>query len=271
MFVRQPRMTTSESKMFFAHDIQPEENLVLLRDAITILDRCVAAARTHQGEPESKEVEASLNMMLGLGLVTVSEARALLLLLSIGLERSARIHLRSLYECQVRASLMRNPKTARAFRLAALSEVTKFAVWLKSTPAEIQAIERRFIGDMDEQETTLREKDALGGTMQTLLRRESGSDEQYAALFAHPSLFSHGSVLALQEISEAVQGKTDDFLDAVFSDGTGYMSLIEAAACVLEIARLLINAFGIVAWDDWNAVEARLRSLTAVQPAPTRA
>jgi len=201
------RMT---STIAYHHGIQPEDYLVLLKDGIGHLDACVAAARGHRGDPADKKRHTSLNLLLGYGLLAMSESRALLALVSIGLERSARIHFRSLHEYAFRAVLLLDPTTAHQFKLAAARETEKYAKWFKLDAAHIAAATAQYLADADPGESPMREQDALGGDMASLMRKKTGDDTSYATTFGQPSLFAHGSILALYELSEAIRDRGGD-------------------------------------------------------------
>ena len=260
------------SRVAYANDIQPAPHLQILRDYIVLLDKCVSAARSYQEQSNDKKTAASLNLTVGFGLLAMSEARAALMLLSIGLERSARIHLRALYEYNLRARLVQNKDTARAFMLAAGYEAREYAKSMQWPDERVLQADRRFLGDAEAGEKAQRERDALGGNVKALIRETAGSVRDYALYFVFPSQYSHGSILALYEVSVAAQGKQQDFGEASFRDGLGKVQLLFAALQVLLLTALLIDTFGIDVNQEWDTLDARLKALaeqTPDQPADT--
>jgi len=196
--------------------------------------------------------------------MAMSEARALLALVSIGLERSARIHSRSLHEYAFRANLvLADAETAHRFKIAAAREMKKYAGWFKLDDARVEEAEKRYLQDADVGQEAQREQEALGGDMASLMRKATGDDTHYASTFGYPSLFSHGSILALYEVSEAVAGRGEDFADAVFRDGLGADALLDASIVVLQIVLLLVKAMGIGVLEDFDVLKERIDKIVA--------
>jgi hypothetical protein len=265
MFNDQPRMDRIQVEIPYHPGIQHPALLAVLRDAITLLEKSVAAALGPKETLDDKKLEAPRRLTLGFCLLAMSEGRAALVLLSLGLERSARVHLRSLFEYNFRASLVQSPEKARMFQLAAMAEAKLFIERTGGGPEELAKAEAQFLFDRDEDEAVVREKAALGD-MLSQLRERYGSDSEYATRFAWPSLFSHGSILALYEVSHAIAGKGKAFAEHVFMDLRGPFGLLEGARQVAELALLLVKVFGVETLDEWDALFGRLDELTAGLP-----
>lgn len=67
----------------------------------------------------------------------------------------------------------------------------------------------------------------------------------YAMYFAWPSLMSHGSILALHEVSRAIAGSGANFPAAAVTDGTGNANLLQAVVAVHSLTFKLCKVFGI--------------------------
>ena len=63
-----------------------------------------------------------------------------------------------------------------------------------------------------ESEDAAKESDALGGSVRNQMRNEVSPQKRYFGSFAGMSWISHGSVLALREISRAVESAGPDLL-----------------------------------------------------------
>lgn len=263
MFIDQEVSETVLSDIAYYRELQPPEYLKVLRRSVRLLDRSVASARGFKApNPESAEA-ATVDLLVGLAMLAMSEARALLLLTSFGLERSARIHLRSLFEYTFRAGLVQDPKTASAFKAAAAVEVVKLLADLgREQTEEIEAAIARYTRGLDASEEPVREKRALGGDVRTLIEREFANDKgAYARSFSFPSLFSHGSIVALDEVSRHTEGRGRDFPQGIFRDGQGFRLLAMATAHVLELVIMLIKAFNVEVGDEWDALVAENEKL----------
>jgi hypothetical protein len=259
MFTGKEPIESANSGVAYHEGVQPREQLELLRDAIRLLDACVAAARGHRGDPTEKKKNASLDLLVGFGLAAMSESRAVIALVSIGLERSSRIHMRSLHEYCFRATLvLKDPETAHRFKIAAAREMRKYAAWFQLDESRVREAEKRYLEDAEPGQEPQREQVALGGDMASLMKKETGDDKKYATTFGLPSLFSHGSILALYELSEATANRQGAFAEGVFRDGMGADTLLQGTAAVLQMTLLMIQHFGIGALDDWDSLKARL-------------
>lgn len=270
MFFDEEPSETVTSNIGYFRDRQPPEYLELLRRSIRLLDTCVAAARGHRPKgPDSAEA-ASLDLLVGFGMLAMSESRALLLLASLGLEQSAHIHLRSLYEYTFRATLVQKPETAAAFKAAAAAEVLYFFEQLDRKPDEnAEAFIAQYTRGLGPDEKPVREKKALGGTMRALMEREyTDSKSAYATNFSFPSLFSHGSILSLGQVSRQVAGRGKDFPEAIFRNGQGHRLLTLAAGQVLQLVCLFLKAFGVRVEAEWHELTAWNEKLARADAPP---
>lgn len=93
------------------------------------------------------------------------------------------------------------------------------------------------------------------------MRKKTGNDATYASTFGQPSLFAHGSILGLYELSEAAANRGNDFAAYVFSDGQGSTMLLSGTAKILELAVRLMQHFGVGAITEWDAVKVRVDAL----------
>lgn len=263
MFTRNNPIISAESTLAYHEGFQPPEYLRLLGDSIRLLDKCVAAARGHKGYSSDKKRDAALNLGLGFGLLAMSESRALLALVSLGLERSARIHFRSLHEYAFRATLVFDaPEVAHDFKIAAARETEKYARWFKVDDARLKSAKERYLADAEPGEVPKKEQEALGGDMASLMRKKTGDDTTYAGTFGYPSLFSHGSILALYEVSESTAGRGADFVAFLLRDGQGSIMLLDGTSKILEISLQLIKNFSIGALDEWDTLHMRLTGIS---------
>jgi len=263
MFAGQNSLDKATFTVSYNTSAEPKEYFDLFRDALVMLDKSVAACRDHVGDKDKKR-DAALNLLIGYGMLAMSEGRALLALLSIGLDRSSRIHFRSLHEYSFRiALLLEDPCTAHNFKISAASEMARFVAMynIPETDQRVLDAKARYLADADAGQEPQREKKVLGGDMASLMRSRSGSDAQYASTFGFPSLFSHGSILALYEVSEATSGKGPDFATYIFADGQVQQTLLTCASQLLNLSLQLIKHFGVAVLDEWDGLKTRLDDL----------
>lgn len=249
------------SEVAYQTGIQPSEYLLTLKHCIHLLDKSVGAARSYQ--PKEDDARATcLDFLVGFGMLALSEVRALLSLVSLGYERSARIHLRSLFEYTIRAQLVQNPETARAFKAAATVELDRYAKAMGREKDEgFIAARERYLEGIDPEDAG-RERDAFGGNMRKLVESlYPGDTSAYERNFAFPSLFSHGSILALNEVRQHVSGRGSDFIRAILSDGSGPMLLNMASAELLRLVHLLMQELRVEVDDEWHALTKQVGEL----------
>jgi hypothetical protein len=184
-----------------------QDALDILKDSVGLLARAVGTARNRAVAIDAVE-SVGARCVLGFGVLAIGEAQAALVLFSAGLDRPGRVHLRSLYEYGVRADLVSSdPQTAQKFLVAAAHEAKKLGTDMGLAQELIQrVIDAYAIPGV----TAGRESDALGGTMKKIVRERTDVND-YVLYFAWPSLMSHGSILALHEVSRAITGRGADF------------------------------------------------------------
>lgn len=217
-----------------------QDALDILKDSLGLLARVAGTARNR---PETDTVDSvGARCVLGLSILAIGEAQAALVLLSAGLDRPGRVHLRSLYEYGVRADLVSgDPQTAQRFLAAAAHEAKRLGTDMGLAPDRVQqVIDAYTIPGV----AAGREADALGGTMKAIVRAQTDV-AYYAMYFAWPSLMSHGSILALHEVSRAIAGSGANFPAAAVTDGTGNANLLQAAVAVHSLTFKLCKVFGI--------------------------
>jgi hypothetical protein len=206
--------------------MRPRRALDILKDSLGLLARVAGTARNR---PEADAVNSvGARCVLGLSILAIGEAQAALVLLSAGLDRPGRVHLRSLYEYGVRADLVSgDPQTAQRFLAAAAHEAKRLGTDMGLAPDRIQqVIDAYTIPGV----ATGREADALGGSMKAIVRAQTAV-AKYAMYFAWPSLMSHGSILALHEVSRAIAGSGANFPAAAVTDGTGNAKSATGCGC----------------------------------------
>ncbi|MFZ0682487.1 MAG: hypothetical protein WAM84_06395, partial [Candidatus Cybelea sp.] len=101
------------------------------------------------------------------------------------------------------------------------------------------------------------ESNALGGSVRNQMRNEVSPQKRYVGSFAGMSWISHGSVLALREISRAVESAGPDLLHRAADDGNGNDWLHHAGWIVLKLAGSIQEHFKF-SLPGVEAVAARL-------------
>ena len=215
----------------YVRDKCDPEALELLKSTIGLLAQAVGSARIRRELPNPVKDKA-FRCVVGFGALGISEGQACLLLFSASLDRSARIHLRSLYEYNVRARLVSNPEIAVNFLAAAAYEVNEIGSAMGYSDEAIASAISRFALPPDAKPG--KEGRALGGTMKKIIEQRSGAKE-YAGFFAFPSQMSHGSILALHEVANAVAGKGAEFPAYVISDGRSNEGLLQATTHIHDL------------------------------------
>lgn len=104
-----------------------------------------------------------------------------------------------------------------------------------------------------------RERDALGGTMAAILKKQPGGDKKYAIDHAWTSYHAHGTILGLREVARAMQGAQDDFILGALRDGMGAIYLIGANVVIGNFIHQLVTRFGIS--DSADQVDYAKRNL----------
>jgi hypothetical protein len=226
---------------------QDHELTTALIQAIQVLVTAVGEARVRDisGEPESERWLKEF--LLGFSLLTVGEARSLLLLLGDNLNRHARVHLRSIYEYELRAKiLLKDPAKALAFRDSLAYEMREA---FRHLSAQSEAVNQQIavaLGVNDASTTVgAKESVAFGGTVRDQMRDEIAPEKRYAGTFAWASRVSHGSILALHELWRAVDGSRSDLLFRATSDEKGNDLLYYVLWPVLWFAGALHEKFGV--------------------------
>jgi len=215
--------------------------------AITMLVQAVGAARVKDTSADTEAKRWAKEFLVGYGLLAIGEARSILLLFSDRLNIHARIHLRSLYEHELKIKLLlEDDEKVLKFRDAFAYEMRDFAAKLGKTPSEIDAEIERVLGIDDASRVTgTKERNALGGNVKEQMKGELQPEVRYLGTFAWASQVSHGSVLALHELAKATDGKTNDLLFYASSDDKGNALLYYALWVILEFVVLLEREFGI--------------------------
>ena len=102
-----------------------------------------------------------------------------------------------------------------------------------------------------------KESDALGGSARNQMRNEVSPQSDTSARLPGMSWISHGSVLALREISRAVELAGPDLLHRAADDGNGNDWLHHAGWIVLKLAGSIQEHFKF-SLPGVEAVAARL-------------
>jgi hypothetical protein len=235
--------------------------ITVMHESLKILAGCIGNARAISKDRES---EPRLEVLLGLALLAFAEGQALLMLCSAGLERSARVHMRSLYEYSVRAAVLLADKAkAEQFTLAAIAELEYLGALISAPRADIERAKAHFLGAGAAAPSTIkREKAALGGDMRTIIKGQAG-DRAYGTMFAHPSMFSHGSILALDEVSRALVDVGNNFQAPLSNDGQGSTYLLAGATACCDLATKLVKHFRADAAKDLEKTVEQIIALQA--------
>ena len=232
----------------------------LATEALKMLGACIGNARAVAKDRESSP---PLEILLGLSLLVFAEFQALLMLCTAGLERPARIHMRSVCEYKVRADLLLGDKNkADEFIFAAAAELEYLGALISADSKDIDAAKIRFLGATGSPEQSKREKNVLGGDMRTILKNSSG-DKAYGASFAWPSAFSHGSILALGEVSRSLENSGPNFQNPLLRDGGGFGYINTAVSVSCHFTSLLVKHFRVAVSSQLADVLQRQAALAA--------
>jgi hypothetical protein len=202
----------------------------LFTDAIRWLVIVVLNARTNDLSAVQEKQRWTSELLLGYAVLAVNEARALLLLLGGRLNRQARVHLRSLYEFELRMRRLLDESTDVALDLrdAYAYEARSLGKDLGADPSLVEADIAVVLGISDTSAIRgAKEKDALGGNMRDAMRDEPAPEKRYVGSVKWASQMSHGTVLALGEVAKASDGAGSDFFEAATRDGFGNVLLYQ--------------------------------------------
>jgi hypothetical protein len=247
---------------------EDEDLARLFIDAIKWLVIVVLNARTHELSRLPERERWTSELLLGYATLAVNEARALLLLLSGGLHRNARVHLRSLYEFELRMCrlLDESANVAIELRDAYAYEARSLGRALGTNPSVVEAEIAAALGVPDASGVRGgKEKDALGGNMREAMRDEPSPAKRYMGSVTWASQMSHGTVLALREVAKATDGTSATFFDAATRDALGNMLLYLALWPLLHFMARLDQVFdtGLPPGADLDEVAARSDAINA--------
>jgi len=239
-----------------------EELVETLVDSIKVLAKGVGTAR---GADISLEPEADRWMhefVLGFSLLAIGEAQSMLLLLSGQMNRHARVHLRSLYEYQHRASLLiAKPNMALSFRDALAFELRRIGAMMGRSKEEIEREISTALGVTPAASVVgTREDKALGGKMLQQMADEPAPEIRYVGTFVWTSLVSHGSIVALNGLAKATDSSTDTLLLDATRDEFGETLLYHSCLILLWFASELQSEFGVALPE----IEGLIKSLESI-------
>lgn len=243
-FTGQPAQERVNVDVQFRDDNQDAELVRAMVAAIRSLATAIGAARSRDlsGEPEGRRW--GLEALVGYGILAVGEVRSLLLLLSGDLAVHARVHLRSLYEYQLRASiLLADEAKALRFRDALAYETRAFGKSLGIDPAVVEAEIAAVLGTAPGAVVGEKEKAVIGDGRKAM-ENELSPERRYIGTFAWPSQITHGTVLALHETAKRTAGHADDVLTVAANDDKGPHLLYSALWLVLWFAANIGDQFG---------------------------
>jgi hypothetical protein len=246
-FTGQPQHKKVNVSIGFRDIFQDAELTHMFVKAVSLLAQAVGGARIKDLSAKPEAERWAKEFLVGYALLAIGEARSVLLLLGDQLNRPARVHLRSLYEYEHRvAILLDDEETVLKFRDAFAYEMRDFASRLGRTSDEINAEIERVLGVDDASSLKgTKESTALGGNVRDQMRNYGGLDPErrYIGTFAWASHFSHGSVLALNELAKSTDGQSEDFLTSASADAMGNAILYNALWPVLMFVALISREF----------------------------
>ncbi|MHB8704029.1 MAG: DUF5677 domain-containing protein [Candidatus Tyrphobacter sp.] len=227
-----------------AQDVELVESLI---EAIKILVIAIGSSRGQDISSQSDETRWTNEFLIGFSLLAVGEARSMIILLSDRLNRHARVHLRALYEYELRAKLLlEEPKRALIFRDSLAYEMRAMGKQLGQTPEFVESRIAESLGVPDATNIAgTKEKDVFGGSVRNQMKDEIAPGNRYVGTFAWTSLVSHGSILALRELSRETDGATNDLLLRATNDNNGNDVLYHACWLVLWFALMLNRELGV--------------------------
>ncbi len=225
--------------------VYDEELTLALGDAIGALVYAVGAARGKDLSDDPEDLRWMKEFLIGFALLAIGEARSVMMLLSDGLSRHARVHMRALFEYELRVKLLaKEPRRALEFRDSVAFEMRKVGQGLGGSPeiTERQIAEALGIGDATKV-IGAKESAAFGGTVRAQMKDEIWPERRYFGSFAGMSWVSHGSILAIREVSRAVGDAGSDLLHRAVDDGNGNDWLHHTAWILLKLAGLIQENF----------------------------
>jgi hypothetical protein len=230
-----------------------------LADAIAVLVRAIGTVRGLDISSDPEDLRWTKEFLIGFALLAVGEARSLIVLLGDSLSRNARVHLRSLSEYELRVKLLtHDPKRALAFRDSVAFELRRVGRELGASKEVIEREIAEALGISDPSRIAgAKESDAFGGSVRNQMQGEIWPDKRYFGSFAGLSWISHGSILALREISRAIDSAGSDLLSRAADDGHGNDWLHHAGWIVLKLAGSIEEQFKF-AVDGVDRAAARL-------------
>jgi hypothetical protein len=269
-FTSQPRHETVDIQIPY-RATQDEELTETLIEAIGILVAAIGSARGQDISGDPEDLRWTKEFLVGFALLAIGEARSMLLLLSDNLNRHARVHLRSMYEYELRVKiLLADPKKGLMFRDSLAYEMRDLC---KRLGGSMEAINKEIAESLGIDDTTqivgAKEKDAFGGSVRNQMKDEIAPEQRYIGTFAWASLVSHGSILSLRELARVTQGATNDLLARSAEDDKGNVLLYNASWLTLGFAGNLYSKFGVsIAGMEMvaNKIIAINKRLTIVSP-----
>jgi hypothetical protein len=142
--------------------------------ALKLLTQAVGVARISDTSRDEEARRWAKEFLVGYSLLAIGEARSMLLLFSDRLNINARIHLRALWEYELKLTLLfADDEKVLKLRDAFAYEMREFATKMGKTPEEIDAEIERVLG-IDDASMVIgtKEKDALGGNVREQMRDE---------------------------------------------------------------------------------------------------
>ena len=277
-FTGQPKHQEIDMSIMHRAAYQDAELVEIFVEAILLLAKAVGAGRVMDTSGDGDAEQWAKEFLVGYGLLAIGEARSLLLLLCDGLNLNARVHFRSLYEYQLKITLLLDDEEkVLAFRDAFAYEMRDFATKLGKAPEEIDAEIERVLGIDDASVVTgTRENKALGGTVKEQMKSDLQPEARYLTTFSWASQVSHGSVLALNELAKVTDGKANDFITVSTLDKKGNDLLYDALWVIFQFVVLIEQEFsiGIPGSDDLikraNDLNTRLKIFTPEQEAAVK-
>jgi hypothetical protein len=270
-FTSQPKSERVNVSIKYRDVFTDPEMTDIFVKALTLPVQAVGAARIKDVSTDPEAKHWAKEFLVGYALLAIGEARSMLLLFSDRLNIHARIHLRSLYEYELKIKLLlADDEKVLKLRDAFAYEMRDFATKLGKTAAEIDAEIERVLG-IDDASLVVgtKERTALGGNVKEQMGDELQPEVRYLGTFSWTSLVSHGSVLALHEVAKATDGKADDYLFHAFNDNKADALLYYAFWVLMEFLVLIEREFriGIPGRDELidRAIAANLR-LNIVTP-----
>ena len=236
-----------------------EELTLALADSINALVYAIGAARGQDLSKDPEDLRWMKEFLVGFALLAIGEARSVIMLLSDGLSRHARVHVRSLFEYELRVKLLaNNPGRALEFRDSVAYEMRNVGQALGSSTELIEAQIAEALGLADASKVIgKKESAAFGGQVRTQMQDEIWPEKRYFGSFAGMSWVSHGSILAIREIARAVRDRGPDLLRRAGDDGNGNNWLHHAAWILLKLAATIQEHFAIEV-QGIDAVAARI-------------